>query len=124
MSAGAAAQVVDYRAHRDGLKYHQADPTWHPDPIPVFDYERAIDVQLSDKLPNGSTVGDALVAVLKMQQRLSDFRRATYQRDVALRKRLNQLGREGRIQRADLDELLSELVDDEPDEPAPTKGKS
>lgn len=36
LSPAAAAQVVDYRNHRDGLAGHAADNTWHPDPIPTF----------------------------------------------------------------------------------------
>lgn len=36
LSPAAAAQVVDYRNHRDGLADHAADNTWHPDPIPTF----------------------------------------------------------------------------------------
>jgi hypothetical protein len=40
MSAQARAQVRDYYAHRDGLADHAPDPTWHPDPVPVFDFRR------------------------------------------------------------------------------------
>jgi hypothetical protein len=36
LSDAAAAQVADYRNHRDGLAGHAPDNTWHPDPIPVF----------------------------------------------------------------------------------------
>jgi hypothetical protein len=36
LSPAAAAQVVDYRNHRDGLAGHSADSTWHPTPIPTF----------------------------------------------------------------------------------------
>lgn len=36
LSPAAAAQVVDYRNHRDGLADHGPDNTWHPDPIPTF----------------------------------------------------------------------------------------
>jgi hypothetical protein len=40
LSAAASAQVADYYAHRNGLADHGPDPTWHPDPIPVFDFRR------------------------------------------------------------------------------------
>ena len=36
LSPAAQAQVADYRAHRDGLVSNLPDPTWHPDPIPIF----------------------------------------------------------------------------------------
>ena len=36
LSPAAAAQVTDYRNHRNGLADHAADNTWHPDPIPTF----------------------------------------------------------------------------------------
>lgn len=36
LSPAAAAQVEDYRKGLDGLAGHQPDPTWRPDPIPVF----------------------------------------------------------------------------------------
>jgi len=36
LSPAAAAQVVDYRNHRDGLAGHGPDNTWHPNPIPTF----------------------------------------------------------------------------------------
>jgi GH25 family lysozyme M1 (1,4-beta-N-acetylmuramidase) len=36
LAPAAAAQVVSYRAKRDGLKGNAPDPTWHPNPIPVF----------------------------------------------------------------------------------------
>jgi hypothetical protein len=36
LSDAAAAQVADYRNHRDGLAGHGPDNTWHPDPIPTF----------------------------------------------------------------------------------------
>jgi len=36
LAPSAARQVEAYRAHRDGLKSNAPDPTWHPDPIPVF----------------------------------------------------------------------------------------
>ena len=110
MSLGARAQVVDYFAHRDGLKSHAHDDTWHPDPIPTFDYERAIDVQLDDKLANGKTVGDALVAVLKMQEALARFRAATHERDVALRQQVRALARNGAVQLDELEELLSKTL--------------
>jgi GH25 family lysozyme M1 (1,4-beta-N-acetylmuramidase) len=38
LSSSAAAQVVAYRAGRDGLKGNRADPFWRPSPIPVFEY--------------------------------------------------------------------------------------
>jgi hypothetical protein len=40
LSPAAAAQVVDYRNHRDGLAGNGPDNTWHPDPIPVFHMPR------------------------------------------------------------------------------------
>jgi hypothetical protein len=39
MSPAARAQVTDYYNHRDGLASHNADPFWHPNPIPVFKYD-------------------------------------------------------------------------------------
>lgn len=36
LSSAAVAQVRAYRDHRNGLKDNAPDPTWHPDPIPVF----------------------------------------------------------------------------------------
>lgn len=36
LSPAAKAQVEDYRTHRNGLANHGPDPTWHPDPQPVF----------------------------------------------------------------------------------------
>ena len=36
LSPAAQAQVRDYREHRNGLADHAPDPSWHPDPIPVF----------------------------------------------------------------------------------------
>lgn len=33
----AARQIDSYRAHRDGLKSNAPDPTWHPDPVTVFE---------------------------------------------------------------------------------------
>jgi hypothetical protein len=36
LAPAAAAQVVDYRNHRDGLAGHSPDNTWHPTPIPTF----------------------------------------------------------------------------------------
>lgn len=113
MSLGARAQVVDYFAHRDGLKSHAHDPTWHPDPQDVFDYQEATDVKLDDKLPgkSGSTVGDALVAVLKMQEQLAKFRSATLARDRDLRARINALAKGGVIKLDELDKLLAEVID-------------
>jgi hypothetical protein len=36
LSASAARQVDDYRAGLNGLAGHAPDPTWRPNPIPVF----------------------------------------------------------------------------------------
>jgi GH25 family lysozyme M1 (1,4-beta-N-acetylmuramidase) len=36
LAPAAAAQVVSYRAGRNGLKGNAPDPTWRPSPIPVF----------------------------------------------------------------------------------------
>lgn len=38
-SAAAKAQWTDYRNHRDGLADNAYDPTWHPNPIPIFHYK-------------------------------------------------------------------------------------
>ncbi len=38
LAPSAAAQVVAYRAGRDGLKGNRADTFWRPSPIPVFRY--------------------------------------------------------------------------------------
>jgi hypothetical protein len=40
MSPEARAQIRDYYAHRNGLADHARDPTWHPHPIPIFDFRR------------------------------------------------------------------------------------
>lgn len=36
LSPAARDQVQAYRDHRDGLADNAPDPSWHPDPIPVF----------------------------------------------------------------------------------------
>jgi hypothetical protein len=40
LSPAARAQVSDYYAHRDGLADNAPDPTWHPEPVPAFDFAR------------------------------------------------------------------------------------
>ena len=41
LSDVAKRQVIAYRAGRDGLRSNDLDPTWRPDPIPVFRYPPA-----------------------------------------------------------------------------------
>jgi hypothetical protein len=36
LSDAAKAQVRDYQLHKDGLAGHGPDPSWHPDPIPLY----------------------------------------------------------------------------------------
>lgn len=129
LSSGARAQVVAYLNHRDGLKSNAHDPTWHPDPVRTFDYERAIDVRLDDRLSNGQTVGEALVAVLKMQQQLDTFRASERERFQRLRKRINDIARDDRVAVSELEALLREELSGDAEASAPAssttkKGKS
>lgn len=87
-------------------------------------HSEEIDVQLSDKLPGGRTVGDALVAVLKMQEQLARFRAATVARDRMLRKRLNELVKQTRIEHAELEALLDEWLTDRDDDESPNAPSS
>ena len=53
MSPEAAAQIVAYDNHRDGLADNAPDNTWHPDPKVTFDYPhyvRTHNMQLDDDL--------------------------------------------------------------------------
>lgn len=52
LSASAAAQVVSYKAGRNGLANNAADPDpYRPDPIPVFDYQAALrDVRIRTRI--------------------------------------------------------------------------
>lgn len=124
MSTGARAQVIDYFNGRNGLASHAADSTWRPDPIPTFDYEKAIDVQLDDKLPSGKTVGEALSAVLVMQAQLAKFRESTRERDRRLRERINEIAKGDSVKLRELDALLDELlIDRDEDVAAVTSSK-
>jgi len=77
LAPSAARQVVAYRDHRDGLKSNLPDPTWHPDPIPVFVMpqpprvffpvqHRIVTANLYVKNPRpAATVGKVIAAVKK-----------------------------------------------------------
>jgi hypothetical protein len=60
-------QIADYLAKppRNGLAGHALDPTWHPDPIPRFNYEQWKDKQMVDLSPAAvSQVADKAVQQL------------------------------------------------------------
>ena len=113
MSSGAAAQVVDYRNHRDGLASHARDDTWHPDPIPNFDYAKwrenqmpSVNDILSAKLnpdepAKSETVrsalnkaADALDQVKSLAEAVDKLRDGSAQRDKAIRQALAELDAE------------------------------
>jgi hypothetical protein len=77
LSAAARAQVADYYAHRNGLADHGPDPTWHPDPIPVFDFPRWR--KENTLLPSDKKWLDERFDALHSQ--LSVFRQNTVERD-------------------------------------------
>jgi hypothetical protein len=71
LSPQAAAQIVSYDNHRNGLANNDADDTWHPDPKVTFDYPQYVkehqDVQFDDVIPStdNKQVGDALREALR-----------------------------------------------------------
>jgi hypothetical protein len=71
MSPQAAAQIVSFDDHRNGLANNDVDNTWHPDPKVTFDYPQYVkehaDVNFDDQVPgtDNKTVGDALREALR-----------------------------------------------------------
>jgi len=123
MSPEARAQVRDYYAHRDGLAGHLPDPTWHPNPIPVFDFR---------KWRKEHTLLESDKAWLDrrfdaLHEQLSTFRQASRERDHRLAARLRHLAEtlrdtstkeQIRRARADITEIL-ELLEQDPGNTSP-----
>jgi hypothetical protein len=72
LSPQAAAQIVSFDNHRNGLANNAADDTWHPDPRVTFDYPQYVkehaDVNFDDVIPGtdpNKQVGDALREALR-----------------------------------------------------------
>jgi hypothetical protein len=87
LSPAAAAQVHDYYHHLNGLADHAPDPTWHPHPIPIFDFtkwKRADTLLDSDKqwLERHFTT---------LNKHLSAFRHDTHDRDQAIAHQLQHI---------------------------------
>ena len=106
MSSGAAAQVVDYRNHRDGLASHAPDNTWHPDPIPTFNYAKWLENQmpsvndilsaeLNPEAKDGETVRSALNKAADALDAVQALREGSKKRDQAIRAALAELGTSG-----------------------------
>jgi len=109
MSSGAASQVRDYYAHRDGLASHAPDNTWHPQPIPVFDYHaqgEEDDMQPADF--------DRIAQIVKnhtnpIAQALAAFRQGTRERDAQIIAAIDRLP-DGSLTRTDVRAVVNKAM--------------
>jgi hypothetical protein len=121
MSPEAAAQIVAYDNHRDGLADNAPDNTWHPDPKVTFDYPhyvRTHNMQLDDDLYPADPGNDTTIGVaLRRADHLDEFRAAVAadfdtvaRKFEAVNANLNGFQKQNTTRHAELEAKIDEVL--------------
>ncbi len=110
MSSGAASQVRDYYAHRDGLASHAYDNAPRPQPIPVFNYQNQAQEEDDMQTQDFERIA-AIVArhTDPIAQALAAFRQGASERDRHILAAIDRLP-DGSLTRTDVRAVVNQAM--------------